>query len=45
MMSFAGATKKILNIWEKCGKTTFRMRVGSEDWVFLCEPEDVAVIK
>ncbi|XP_049865509.1 cytochrome P450 4d2-like [Pectinophora gossypiella] len=31
-------------MWERHGKRSFRVSVGSEDWVLLSEPDDVAVL-
>nr|DAB41799.1 TPA_inf: cytochrome P450 CYP405A5 [Heliconius hecale] len=38
------ALLKLIKIWEKHGKQNFRMSVGSEDWLMLCEPEDIKIL-
>ncbi|KAI5641118.1 cytochrome p450 domain-containing protein [Phthorimaea operculella] len=38
------ASKKLLDMWKKHGKTSFRVSIGSEDWVLLSEPDHVAAL-
>nr|DAB41819.1 TPA_inf: cytochrome P450 CYP405A23 [Calephelis virginiensis] len=35
---------KLMALWKKHGKTNFRFTAGSEDWILLCEADDVATI-
>nr|DAB41817.1 TPA_inf: cytochrome P450 CYP405A9 [Depressaria pastinacella] len=36
--------EKIMQVWRRHGKTNFRLTIGSEEWVLLCEPDDVGAI-
>nr|DAB41767.1 TPA_inf: cytochrome P450 CYP405A15 [Melitaea cinxia] len=38
------SSHKLLTLWEKHGKQTFRFSVGSEDWVLLTDPDDIGTI-
>nr|DAB41761.1 TPA_inf: cytochrome P450 CYP405A4 [Heliconius melpomene] len=38
------ASFRLIKMWEKHGKQNFRLSVGSEDWLMLCEPEDIKVL-
>ncbi|CAH4033374.1 unnamed protein product [Pieris brassicae] len=37
-------TDKIFNLWKKYGMKNFRMTVGSEEWLLVTNPDDVATI-
>ncbi|KAJ2950582.1 hypothetical protein O0L34_g8831 [Tuta absoluta] len=39
-----GVTKRLLEMWKRHGKTSFRVSIGSEDWVLLSEPDHVAAL-
>nr|DAB41803.1 TPA_inf: cytochrome P450 CYP405A6 [Heliconius sapho] len=34
----------LIKMWERHGKQNFRLSVGSEDWLMLCEPEDIKIL-
>ncbi|XP_047523115.1 probable cytochrome P450 4d20 [Pieris napi] len=38
------SSHKLMEIWKKHGRTNFRMTVGSEEWVLLSNPDDIATI-
>nr|AXB26406.1 CYP405A12 [Nymphalis c-album] len=38
------STHKLLAMWERYGKQNFRLSLGSEDWILLTDPDDIATI-
>ncbi|CAK1551852.1 unnamed protein product [Leptosia nina] len=38
------SSHKLMELWKKHGRNNFRMTVGSEEWVLLSNPDDVATI-
>nr|DAB41806.1 TPA_inf: cytochrome P450 CYP405A1 [Epiphyas postvittana] len=39
-----GVSKILMDLWRKHGMTNYRLTVGSEEWVMLCESDDVGSI-
>nr|DAB41769.1 TPA_inf: cytochrome P450 CYP405A17 [Phoebis sennae] len=38
------SSHRLIELWKKHGRNNFRMTVGSEEWVLLSDPDDVAII-
>nr|ACZ97406.2 cytochrome P450 CYP405A2 [Zygaena filipendulae] len=35
---------KLMQMWHRHGQQTFRVTMGTENWVMLCEPDDIRII-